>query len=278
MASRRMRSRGCDQCRRRRVKCDETDDFCRQCLRFGLDCSGPVRGVTIVDMTPEAAFPLERAGTPLDRRPKKVRKISVPFRAATATASSSSSSSQSTPYGLDSSSPDEGQWATAIIHKPHSSSGASSNDKVPMLFQPSTSNAIEAFLVSQLLSFSRPHDTPTLPITWLMKIPEWMVTSQVPAFRFSIRAATTALHAKLHHSPAARVEAYRWYVIALNKFRAHLSAQTRDEMIEGNAKFVPGAEELIIPTFLCLFETLSNEETAGPAVIQHLSAACKGLE
>jgi hypothetical protein len=86
------------------------------------------------------------------------------------------------------------------------------------------------------------------------------------------------LHAKLHHSPAARVEAYRWYVIALNKFRAHLSAQTRDEMIEGNAKFVPGAEELIIPTFLCLFETLSNEETAGPAVIQHLSAACKGLE
>jgi hypothetical protein len=49
-------------------------------------------------------------------------------------------------------------------------------------------------------------------------------------------------------------------------------------MIEGNAKFVPGAEELIIPTFLCLFETLSNEETAGPAVIQHLSAACKGLE
>ena len=147
-----------------------------------------------------------------------------------------------------------------------------------MLYQPSTSNAIELFLVSQFLSFSRPHDTPALPIPWLMKIPEWMVTSQVPAFRFSIRAATTALHAKLHQSPAARVEAYRWYVITLNTFRAHLSAQIRNEMIEGNAKFVPGAEEIIIPTFLCLFETLANEETVGPAVIQHLSAACRALQ
>ncbi|KAH8747088.1 hypothetical protein F5882DRAFT_491690 [Hyaloscypha sp. PMI_1271] len=271
MASRRMRSRGCDQCRRRRVKCDETGDFCRQCLRFGLDCSGPVRGVTIVDMTPEAAFPLERAGTPLDRRPKKVRKTSVPFRTARATASSSSSSpssSQSPPTSLDSSSPNEGQRVTAIIHKPHSSSGASSNSKVPMLYQPSTSNAIELFLVSQFLSFSRPHDTPALPIPWLMKIPEWMVTSQVPAFRFSIRAATTALHAKLHQSPAARVEAYRWYVITLNTFRAHLSAQIRNEMIEGNTKFVPGAEEIIIPTFLCLFETLANEETSLIAIVR----------
>jgi len=232
-------------------------------------------------MTPEAAFPLERAGTPLDRRPKKVRKTSVPFRTARATASSSSSSpssSQSPPTSLDSSSPNEGQRVTAIIHKPHSSSGASSNSKVPMLYQPSTSNAIELFLVSQFLSFSRPHDTPALPIPWLMKIPEWMVTSQVPAFRFSIRAATTALHAKLHQSPAARVEAYRWYVITLNTFRAHLSAQIRNEMIEGNTKFVPGAEEIIIPTFLCLFETLANEETVGPAVIQHLSAACRTLQ
>jgi hypothetical protein len=262
------------------TKCDETGDFCRQCLRFGLECSGPVRGVTIIDMTPEAAFPLERAGTPLDRRPKKVRKPSLPLKLATgnAASSSSASSSQSPPEGLSSSSPDEDHHAAAIIHKRHSSSGASSNDKVPMLYQPSTSEAIELFLVSQFLSFSRPNDAPGLPISWLTKIPEWMVTSQVPAFRFSIRATTTALHAKLHRSPAARIEAYRWYVITLNKFRTYLGDQTRKGLIEGNEKFVPGPEEIIIPTFLCLFEALSNEETLGAAVIQHLGAACKIIE
>ncbi|KAE9379506.1 hypothetical protein N431DRAFT_327075 [Stipitochalara longipes BDJ] len=267
MASRRMRSRGCDQCRRRRVKCDETGDFCRQCLRFGYECSGPVRGVTIIDMTPEAAFPLERAGTPLDRRPKKVRKTSVPVRAASPSGSSKLSANDPTSTPLDGDQP-----ATAIAKR------SSSTDKVPMLYQPSTSDAIEMFLVSQFLSFSKPNDAPGLPRSWLTKIPEWMITSQVPAFRLSIRAATTALHARIHHSPAARVEAYRWYVITLNKFRAYLGDQTRKGMIEGNAKFVPGPDEILIPTFLCLFEALSNDSPQGPAVMQHLIAACKILE
>jgi hypothetical protein len=221
-------------------------------------------------MTSEAAFPLERAGTPLDRRPKKIRKTSVALKTSTA-----SSSSRTPPDGDASSSPDEGQHATAIALKRHSESG---DDKVLMLYQPSTSDAIELFLVSQFLSFSKPNDTPGLPRPWLTKLPEWMITSKVPAFRFSIRAATTALHARLHHNPAARIESYRWYVITLNKFRTHLSDQARKGLIEGNPKFVPGREEILIPTFLCLFEALSNESLQGPAVIQHLIAAFKILE
>jgi len=167
---------------------------------------------------------------------------------------------------------DEPQPATAVAVKP------TTTDKVPMLYQPSTSDAIELFLVSQFLSFSKPSDAPGLPKSWLTKIPEWMITSKVPAFRFSIRAATTALHARLHHNSAARVEAYRWYVITLNKFRAYLGDQTRKGMIVGNEKYVPGPEEILIPTFLCLFEALSNDSPQGPGVIQHLIAACKILE
>lgn len=227
-------------------------------------------------MTPEAAFPLERAGTPLDRRPKKARKTSVPLRTANPTVSGSSNSSKSPPDEPASLSPDEGQ-PTAITHKRSSGNEASPNDKVPMLYQPSTSDAIELFLVSQFLSFSRANEAPTLPTSWLAKIPEWMITSRVPAFGFSIRAATIALHAKLHHNPAARVEGYRWYAIALNKFRRYLSDQTRKGMIEGNAKFVPGPEEILIPTFLFLFEGLSNDSPQGPAMIQHLIAACNIL-
>src|SRR6187402_215977 len=37
------------------AKCDETAQFCRQCLRFGLECSGPVQGMTVIDMTKKAS-------------------------------------------------------------------------------------------------------------------------------------------------------------------------------------------------------------------------------
>lgn len=220
-------------------------------------------------MTPEAAFPLERAGTLLDRRPKKVRKTSAPLRTTTLPGSSKSPPGES----ASSSPPDKDR----IVLQRDSASGAVSNGKVPMLYQPSTSDAIELFLVSQFLSFSSPNDAPGAPRSWFTKIPEWMIASKVPAFRFSIRAATAALHARLHHNPAARVEAYRWYVITLNKFRTHLSDQTRKGLMEGNGKFVPGPEEILIPTFLCLFEALSNDSPQG-SVMQHLLAACKILE
>lgn len=36
-------SRGCVTCRQRRVKCDETEPFCRACLRLGLQCAGYTR-------------------------------------------------------------------------------------------------------------------------------------------------------------------------------------------------------------------------------------------
>lgn len=36
-------SRGCVTCRQRRVKCDETKPWCRECLRLGLECAGYAR-------------------------------------------------------------------------------------------------------------------------------------------------------------------------------------------------------------------------------------------
>ncbi|KAH8691662.1 hypothetical protein BGW36DRAFT_55598 [Talaromyces proteolyticus] len=37
-------SLGCSTCRRRKIKCDETQPKCRRCLIDGRDCSGPVSG------------------------------------------------------------------------------------------------------------------------------------------------------------------------------------------------------------------------------------------
>ncbi|XPS81438.1 hypothetical protein M3J09_013375 [Ascochyta lentis] len=41
MVSRGGRSKGCSNCRKRRVKCDETRPICLRCKKRGLDCDGP---------------------------------------------------------------------------------------------------------------------------------------------------------------------------------------------------------------------------------------------
>ncbi|KAJ4983622.1 C6 finger domain-containing protein [Stagonosporopsis vannaccii] len=48
MVSRGGRSKGCFNCRKRRVKCDETRPVCLRCLKRGLECDGP-RPVTWIN-------------------------------------------------------------------------------------------------------------------------------------------------------------------------------------------------------------------------------------
>lgn len=234
-------------------------------------------------MTPEAAYPLERTGTPLSRRPRKVRKTEESLTTSTPTGeigeSSNSSGPASAPGSSASTPPEGGQPSTAMTHKRIPRSGGHPSNQVPLLYQPSAADAVELFLVSQFLSFSQQTATPGLPRSWLIKIPELMTSSQVPAFRYSIRATITALHAKLHNDMSARIESYKWYIISLNKFRSYLSSETQKGLLEGNPKYVPRAEEILVPTFYCLFEALSNRAVSTPrGVIQHLVAACKILE
>ncbi|RFU34003.1 hypothetical protein B7463_g2346, partial [Scytalidium lignicola] len=50
------RSKGCEQCRRRRVKCDEHPVRCQECSRLRLSCSGPISGSIFVEMNPSLAY------------------------------------------------------------------------------------------------------------------------------------------------------------------------------------------------------------------------------
>ncbi|ORY02265.1 hypothetical protein BCR34DRAFT_591957 [Clohesyomyces aquaticus] len=52
MVSRGGRSLGCRQCRRRRVKCDETRPACNNCKKRGLDCTGPKEKTWIIQQAP----------------------------------------------------------------------------------------------------------------------------------------------------------------------------------------------------------------------------------
>lgn len=48
----RHRTRACAECRRRRIRCDETVPQCHQCRRAGRSCTGATQELLIVDMTP----------------------------------------------------------------------------------------------------------------------------------------------------------------------------------------------------------------------------------
>ncbi|KAF2183204.1 hypothetical protein K469DRAFT_215531 [Zopfia rhizophila CBS 207.26] len=49
MVSRGGRSKACSNCRRRRVKCDETRPTCNRCRKLGLDCDGPKDATWIIE-------------------------------------------------------------------------------------------------------------------------------------------------------------------------------------------------------------------------------------
>ena len=50
------RSRGCQECRKRRVGCDRTLPFCRQCLLTNRVCSGAMEGAIMIDQTAKTIF------------------------------------------------------------------------------------------------------------------------------------------------------------------------------------------------------------------------------
>ncbi|TFA98783.1 hypothetical protein CCMA1212_009323 [Trichoderma ghanense] len=62
------RSKGCEQCIARRVKCDERPGCCKNCSRFGLPCSGAIRGAVFLDMTEKVSCSSMR---PRKQRTKK---------------------------------------------------------------------------------------------------------------------------------------------------------------------------------------------------------------
>ncbi|KAK0118703.1 hypothetical protein ONS96_011791 [Cadophora gregata f. sp. sojae] len=50
------RTRACQACRSRRMRCDETLPQCDQCLRAGRQCPGPISGAIIVDVTTQTVI------------------------------------------------------------------------------------------------------------------------------------------------------------------------------------------------------------------------------
>ncbi|KAH8898788.1 hypothetical protein GQ53DRAFT_359899 [Thozetella sp. PMI_491] len=64
------RSRGCGECRQRRIGCDGGLPSCRQCIITNRACSGPVQHALIIDQTQAIAARHKPGATAVSRRPK----------------------------------------------------------------------------------------------------------------------------------------------------------------------------------------------------------------
>ncbi|GFF38236.1 hypothetical protein IFM51744_03726 [Aspergillus udagawae] len=64
------RSRGCKPCRQKRIKCDETEPECGQCLRRGRKCPGPLTGLIILESKPEDPTKFRRLADGRDQTPR----------------------------------------------------------------------------------------------------------------------------------------------------------------------------------------------------------------
>ncbi|PVH81236.1 hypothetical protein DL98DRAFT_175582 [Cadophora sp. DSE1049] len=58
------RTRACQACHTRRIRCDETLPQCNQCLRAGRQCPGPISGAMIVDVTAQTRIRAHSRPTP----------------------------------------------------------------------------------------------------------------------------------------------------------------------------------------------------------------------
>ncbi|KAF3042708.1 hypothetical protein E8E12_008624 [Didymella heteroderae] len=140
--------------------------------------------------------------------------------------------------------------------------------RAPQYYQPSKIQG-DALDVAFLLHFVEMNQntrnyTPEIP--WLTHLPVIHSKAVKPAVKLSIRAASMAFFAKIHHDPTILVDSYRWYTVSLNAQRQSLSRLTGPDRI-------PDDEEILVPIILGLYEVYAG--TTSDSVLHHVAAACE---
>ncbi|KAF8848301.1 hypothetical protein BDZ45DRAFT_733024 [Acephala macrosclerotiorum] len=234
------RSRGCQTCIKRRIKCNEETPVCYQCVSAGWDCPGPVEGVIFVDMS-------ERVRQKRTRQPSR------------------SSMKRSRDTRKNNSSP--GPAAIALVLDPvkrvHLISQAS---KLPTSYQPSRGDIFQDLYIANFISLQ---DASLHP--WIIEIPKLASSSTGHFELYGIRAATMALYAKLSRDPDLEVEAAKWYSKGLDAQRKELPLARDPESYYAGILRAVGAA-LMFSYFESIICTLPM------GWMQHYAAAIKMFE
>lgn len=140
--------------------------------------------------------------------------------------------------------------------------------RAPQLYQPSKiqGDALDMAFLLHFVEMNQNTRSYTPEIPWLTHLPVIHSKAVKPAVKLSIRAASMAFFAKLHHDPTILVDSYRWYTVSLNAQRMSLSG------LNGQHR-IPDDEEILVPIILGLYEVYAG--TTSDSVLHHVAAACE---
>lgn len=140
--------------------------------------------------------------------------------------------------------------------------------RTPQLYQPSKiqGDALDMAFLLHFVEMNQNTRSYTPEIPWLTHLPVIHSKAAKPAVRLSLRAASMAFFAKIHHDPTILVDSYRWYTVSLNAQRTSLSQLN-------NSNRIPDEEEILTPIILGLYEVYAG--TTSDSVLHHVAAACE---
>ncbi|KAF2624489.1 hypothetical protein BU25DRAFT_433425 [Macroventuria anomochaeta] len=140
--------------------------------------------------------------------------------------------------------------------------------RAPQLYQPSKiqGDALDMAFLLHFVEMNQNTQSYTPEIPWITHLPVIHSKAVKPAVKLSIRAASMAFFAKIHHDPAILVDSYRWYTVSLNAQRMSLSRLNGPNRI-------PDDEEILVPIILGLYEVYAG--TTSNSVLHHVAAACE---
>lgn len=142
-------------------------------------------------------------------------------------------------------------------------------------YQPSRALAFEQMFMSNFISsFAHPLLGDGRHQSWMQYLPTFL--SNCDLVRPSIRAATLAYYAYCTHDPAIEREADRWYMVALSRQRAWLSARYSPRGATGDQDLIPTDQEICTSMMLLYFELI--RPTAVASWMKHFSGACRLME
>ncbi|KAF1962706.1 hypothetical protein CC80DRAFT_499046 [Byssothecium circinans] len=267
------RSRACQQCRQRRVKCDETPEICQQCSRLELKCSGPIQGSVIIDMTNRVARPRQRK----KRGPKSAATKSSAVRKDSVVAPKEEKheiqSDFHNPERVETPMAPQfvpQHWKPAVDRWTEVEANSAITTirhqyRMPALYQPSkvVPEALDMAFITHFVQLLQGLRSYNREIPWITHLPDLGQNASRPALRLSIRAASMAFYATVHRDPTILVDSYRWYTISLNCQRKSLDNLGADS--------IPSDEEILVPVILSLYEVFAGTTTT--SIWHHLKAS-----
>ncbi|RMZ68356.1 hypothetical protein GMOD_00009972 [Pyrenophora seminiperda CCB06] len=254
--------------------CDETPEICNQCRRLGLECSGPLQGSIVIDMT-------ERVTRPKDRKKRPATKVAVREKnneknPAVAKIDSAIvwshqnqvnakkemerqvSLSQAMFPAQNSSSPNEVEKAMTAIRYQY---------RPPQFMQPSKvlPESLDAAFICHYVELNKAGETHAPEIQWFFHLPQIHGNVSKPAVRLSLRAVSMAFYGNYHNDPSILVDSWKWYTKALSAQRVSIEKLRRSGM--------PEEEEVMVPLMLALYEIYVGASSGGS--MAHLAASAE---